>query len=144
MTFNRLMKITSLVTLIFASYLIAYGGYALWELHLLQLPEAFERDAHGMSRVVGYSFIVMVGTIVLGIGLVAWLVRSTREEASRKAITVGFLSLNSLTLIVSFIIERFYWRTNWGKLYVLVFSILTVAFIYRLLVARRVESGSAV
>jgi len=140
MAFNRLMVFASVVTIVFASYLLVYGGYALWEYHRLGLSEAIERDAHGMSRTVGYSFIVMLGTMILGIGVIAWLTRNIREDTARKSITVGFTILNSLALIISLVLMKAHWRSSWGNFYVLVFAILAVAFAHHSLVSRRAES----
>ena len=66
------------------------------------------RDSHGMSLVVCYTFILFLGTLTFGLGVVAWFSRQITEPKAQDALTLG---LFVLCLCGSYLA----WNTKGGK-----------------------------
>lgn len=137
MRYGLLMRIASAFALTFGAYLLFYGSYCLWQYHVAFIPEAAEQDAHGMSRLVGYSFVLMLGVMVSGVGVMTWLARDVVDAEARQSITLGLFVLNAAAALCSLALEVTLWDTEWGKLHAAAFLLPAAAFgCYRLPRAR--------
>ena len=130
MDYNKLMKFSSIIMLLFGVYLLQYGSYCLWGYRELLITEVVEKDANGMSRLVGFTFILMMGGLVFGLGLIIWLSRNVVDVESQQSMTLGLFATNVIAFSLSFIQQIVYWDSGWGKLYVTIFLALSLMFGY--------------
>ena len=112
MTFRRAISVTALILGLFGIYLLSYSIYVLWDYRIVGIREAFDRDSHGMSLVVGYTFILFLGTIAFGLGVVAWFSRQITEPKAQDALTLVLFVLCLCGFLVSLYLQINYWQTN--------------------------------
>ena len=137
MKFNLLIRIVSLVTILLGIYLLCYGAFGLWQYQAALIPEAVEKDSHGMSRLVGYTFILMLGVLVLGLGVFSFLLRRITDVALQTSVSLGLFVAYCLAFLMSLFLQLVYWETGWGRLYVAVFLFLALVCGYFRLQGRR-------
>ena len=135
--FRLAMTLATIVLILFAVYLLSYGTYVLWDYHRLAIPEAMERDAHGMSRLVGYTFILLLGVMSFGLGLLAWFSKDIADPQSQQVLTLSLFTINGLAFLLSLFCQIHYWESKWGRLYVATFFVVMVIFAYVRLIERR-------
>ena len=124
MNFSYLIKIISAVTIIFGIYLLCYGAFCLWQYQGVLIPEAVEKDAHGMSRLVGYTFILMLGIAVSAFGLFVFMIRNVMDSFVQNSILSGLFVAYALTFLSALYLQIYYWGIAWGRLYVAAFLFL--------------------
>ena len=139
MKFSLLIKVIAAVTIIFGIYLLHYGAFCLWQYQDLLIPEVVEKDAHGMSRLVGYTFILLLGVVVLGLGSVLFMLRNLADGAVQKSVSSGLLIAFALAFLMSLYLQIVYWEAGWGRLYVGVFLLLALASGYFRFIRQRVS-----
>lgn len=125
------MILTALILGLFGIYLLSYSAYVLWEYHVVVIREALERDSHGMSRVVGYTFVFLLGAMSFGVGVVAWCSKEITDTKARHALTLGLFVLSLCGFLVSLFLQIHYWETRWGKLYLATFIAVGIILGYK-------------
>ena|SRR5260370_34267292 len=130
MTFRLVTMIAAIILIVFAVYLLWYGAYVLWDYHRLVIPEAIDRDAHGMSRLAGYTFILLLGAMCFGLGLLTWFCKDIIDPQAQQALILGLFTVNGLAFLLSLFCQIQYWASKWGQLYVATFLLVTVVFGY--------------
>lgn len=130
MTFRTAMTISAGIFVGFTIYLSCYGAYILWNYHIVIIPEAADADSHGMSRLVGYTFGLLLAAVLLGLAALVWFCKDIVDTKAQQAITLGLFFLSALALLSSLLWQLIYWQANWGKFYVATFSVLTLLFGY--------------
>ena len=116
MTFRRAMSVTALILALFGIYLFSYSTYVLWGYHTFEIREAFDRDSHGMSLVIGYTFIFFLGTVTFGLGIVAWFSRQITEPKAQDALTLGLFLSCLCGFLVSLYLQIKYWANELGQI----------------------------
>src|SRR6266705_1799900 len=116
MTFRRLTVLLSVILVLFGLYLSQFAIYVLWDYRGLQIQEATEQDASGMSRLAGYSFMLMFGVVVLFLGLVFFSCRDVLDLRSQRAISTTYFIFGLLASSVSVYLQFSYWQSGWGRL----------------------------
>jgi hypothetical protein len=89
MRYRSLTTIAAAIMLLFEIYLLWYGSHFLWNYTVLHIPEIEERDSGGMSILVGYTFIIMLGMMVFGSGLLIWFTRTITNVEAQRAVALG-------------------------------------------------------
>lgn len=141
MNYRSLMAAAAAAAALFGTYLLWYGTATLSEYVAVPIREAADPDSHGMSVMVGYTMIRLVGALVLGLALPAWLARGLAEPRARRAVALGLLCPSLLGFAASFIQQGLYWGTAWGRLYVAAFLLLSAIFAGALLTSGPVSPG---
>ena len=130
MTYRLGSTVAAAILIIFAVYLLSYGSYVLWDYHRIVIPEATDRDAHGMSRLVGYTFILLLGIMSLGLGFLALLCKDIIDPRAQQKIASGLFTVSGLSFSLSLFCQIQYWASNWGQLYLGTFALVTIIFGY--------------
>ena len=141
MTFRRAMSVTATILGLFGIYLFAYSTYVLWDYHTVEIRETFDRDSHGMSLVIGYTFIFFLGTVTFGLGIVAWFSRQVTESKAQDALTLGLFLSCLCGLLVSLYLQIKYWQTNWGRFYIAIFVTLVLILGYKRFLRNSTSEG---
>ena len=126
MTFRRVAVLLALILVIFGLYLLQNATYVLWDARGLSFAELVERDAHGMSNLIGYTFMLMFGLMVLGLGLISWSCRHVLDLKSQKAISLTYFILGIGATSLAIFGQRVYWQSGWGRLYIIFFLLMTL------------------
>jgi len=126
MTFRRVAVLIALVLFIFGLYLLQYVAYVLRESRGLYFQEGIARDVHGMSQLIGYTFMLMFGLMVLGLGLISWSCRHVPDLKSQKAISLAYFILGIGATSLAIFGQRVYWQSGWGQLYIVFFLLMTL------------------
>ena len=130
MTFRLGMTIAAFISVLLGLYLLVYSGYVLWEYQVVFIREAGERDAHGMSRLVGYTFMLVLGVLSLGLGTITWVCREIVDTKAQGLLTFGLFNTTGLGFVAMLVSQITYWETKWGQLYAATFLLLTLVFGY--------------
>ena len=108
------------VTLLLGIYALQYGVYCLWVYRDLAIREATEKDAYGMSRLVGYTFVFLLGVVLSSLSLLIYSVRNVTDTQSQNSIGLCLLLMNILACAACVYLETTYWGwdSGWGRLYI--------------------------
>lgn len=118
MKFKTNIVLIFVVTLLLGIYVLQYGTYCLWESRDLLIPEYVEKDAHGMSRLVGYTFIFLLGVLLSTLSFLIYSFRNIRDTQSQNSIALGLLVMNIVVCATCIYLQIFYWGGGWGRLYI--------------------------
>jgi len=107
------------VTLFLGIYALQYGVYCLWGYRDLAILEAVEKDAYGMSRIVGYTFVFLLGVVLSALSLFIFSVRHVSDAQSQNSIGLSLLLMNLVAGAACVYLQITYWGdSGWGRLYI--------------------------
>jgi len=126
MKFKTNIVLLSGGTLLLGIYALQYGVYCLWDYRDLVIPKAIEKDAHGMSRIVGYTFVFLLGVVLSALSFLIYSVRNVSDTQSQDSIGLCLLLMNSLACAACVYLQTTYWGwdSGWGRLYIGTFFVL--------------------
>ena len=87
MKYRSVMSVGAVAAFLFGIYLLWYGTAVLSMYEAVSIKEAAAQDSHGMSLLVGYTHVRMIGTLVLGLGLLTWVIKGVSDPRACRAVT---------------------------------------------------------
>jgi hypothetical protein len=138
MSYKLVMKFAATIMAIFGVDLIQDAAYCIWSYSVETIPSIMDKDAHGMSAFVGYTFVLLLGVVMLGLSILTWFVRKAANYELQRALTLGFFILSSSAFITTLIQQITFWHAQWGELYMTLFLLLSLLFGYCRFIALRV------
>jgi hypothetical protein len=139
MKFNFLMRAVSAVTLLLGLSFMFYGRWVLSFYAMSSEPSPTPRLVDGSSLqplLVGIAFVRILGAVLLGIGLLAWLTRNLSNAEAQQTILLGLFIINALASVAVLLQQITLWiylpplRTVSARLLAAVFLILSLALGY--------------
>jgi hypothetical protein len=139
MKFNFLMRAVSAVTLLLGLSFMFYGRWVLSFYAMSSEPSPTPRLVDGSSLqplLVGIAFVRILGAVLLGIGLLAWLTRNLSNAEAQQTTLLGLFIINALAFVAVLLQQITLWiylpplRTVSARLLAAVFLILSLALGY--------------
>jgi hypothetical protein len=148
MKFNHLMSVTSVITLLLGLSFMFYGRWVLSFFGITYDVSPTPRLVDGNSLqplLVGIAFVRIFGSLLLGLGLLAWFTRNLSDVEAQRTILLGLFLVNLLLFLAVLLQKIPLWTrlppltTQSAWLLATIFLVLSAALAY----ARFIQSNGS-